>query len=113
MILRGSVYSRVLEMETGIAVIASSDFDHRAPRRVYYLLHGLCGNSTNYLDYTLLPLYAKKHRAVFVMPEVGRRFRDAMRNTGFDFTYEELPGEHDWFFFDQALRRALEWCTTP
>ncbi|GHT58217.1 hypothetical protein FACS1894109_12080 [Spirochaetia bacterium] len=25
-----------------------------------------------------------------------------------DFTYEEWPGIHDWYFFNDALKKALE-----
>lgn len=40
--------------------------------------------------------------------EVNRDFVPQMEPLGFDFTYEEWPGEHDWFFWDEALRHALE-----
>jgi S-formylglutathione hydrolase FrmB len=35
-------------------------------------------------------------------------FKDEMKNTTFDFTYEEWPGGHDWVFFNEALRKTLE-----
>ncbi|MCL2210614.1 MAG: alpha/beta hydrolase-fold protein [Treponema sp.] len=38
----------------------------------------------------------------------NRRFRDEMKTTTFDFTYEEWAGKHDWNFFNEALRKALE-----
>lgn len=31
------------------------------------------------------------------------------RETGVDITYEEGPGSHTWEFWDQWIRRALEW----
>ena len=34
--------------------------------------------------------------------------RDTMTNTGFDFTYEEWTGDHDWYFFSDALKKAIE-----
>jgi S-formylglutathione hydrolase FrmB len=35
-------------------------------------------------------------------------FRDEMKNYDFDFTYEEWPGAHDWYFFNDALKKTLE-----
>ncbi len=102
MILRGSVYSQVLEMDTGLTVVAparvgveagSEDAAVQPPYRSCYLLHGLCGNSGNFLDYTLLSLYAKEHPAYYIMPEVSRSFYADMRRGQRFFTYvtEELP----------------------
>jgi len=31
-----------------------------------------------------------------------------MKNTVFDYTYEEWPGGHDWYFFNEGLKKALE-----
>lgn len=31
------------------------------------------------------------------------------RETGLDLTYEEGPGTHNWVFWDEWIRRALEW----
>jgi len=36
------------------------------------------------------------------------RLRDDMRGTAFDFTYEEWPGGHEWYFFNDALKKTLE-----
>ena len=35
-------------------------------------------------------------------------FRDEMKKTDFDYTYEEWPGDHEWYFFDEALKKTLE-----
>jgi S-formylglutathione hydrolase FrmB len=35
-------------------------------------------------------------------------FKDEMGKTDFDFTYEEWPGNHEWFFFNEALKKTLE-----
>jgi S-formylglutathione hydrolase FrmB len=35
-------------------------------------------------------------------------FAGLLRSLGFEYMYEELPGGHDWAFFDGALKRALE-----
>jgi Predicted esterase len=37
------------------------------------------------------------------------RFAGEMRGLGFDYTYEEWEGGHSFFFFDQALKRAVEY----
>jgi len=36
------------------------------------------------------------------------QFRDDMKNTTFDFTYEEWKGGHDWYFFNEALKKTIE-----
>ena len=38
----------------------------------------------------------------------NHKFRDQIKNTPFDFTYEEWAGGHDWYFFDEALKKTLE-----
>ena len=40
--------------------------------------------------------------------EENLRFRDEMKNTSFDFTYEEWPGGHEWYFFNEALKKTLD-----
>ena len=40
--------------------------------------------------------------------EENLKLKDAMKNTAFDFTYEEWPGDHEWFFFNDALKKTLE-----
>ncbi|GHV88142.1 tributyrin esterase [Spirochaetia bacterium] len=38
----------------------------------------------------------------------NRRFKTGMEKLDFDFTYEEWPGVHDWYFFNDALKKALQ-----
>lgn len=92
MLLSGSVYSKVLEMDSGISVITPSPAAPR-PWKVAYVLHGLCGSHRNWNDYTLLPLYARELPVAFVMPDVGRSFYSDMKCGQRFFTYvpEELP----------------------
>lgn len=40
---------------------------------------------------------------------VNRQFRDHLQKLGFDVTYEEGPGVHDWYFWDEYILRAMEW----
>ncbi len=35
--------------------------------------------------------------------------RDDIRSFGYDLTYEELEGGHDWTFWDQGILRVLDW----
>lgn len=37
----------------------------------------------------------------------NHKFRERMTNTHFDFTYEEWAGNHDWEFFNGALKKTL------
>ena len=40
--------------------------------------------------------------------EENLKFRDEMKDTAFDFTYEEWSGGHEWYFFNDALKKTLE-----
>ena len=40
--------------------------------------------------------------------EENAAFAKLMQTLGYDFTHEELPGDHHWPFFDSAVRRGLE-----
>lgn len=35
-------------------------------------------------------------------------FQKEMKNLDLDYTYEEWEGEHDWYFFDQAIKKAID-----
>ncbi len=37
------------------------------------------------------------------------RFRDFIQPLGFDYTYEETPGDHTWGYWDAAIQRVLAW----
>ena len=87
MILRGSVFSRILEMETGVTVITPQDYQTDRPYKIAYLLHGLCGNNSNWADYTMLPAHALDCPVVFVMPEAGRSFYADMKYGQRFFSY--------------------------
>lgn len=36
-------------------------------------------------------------------------FRDHLRTLGYDLTYEEGPGAHDWDYWDALIQRVLAW----
>ena len=39
----------------------------------------------------------------------NRQFRDHLKSLGFEITYEEGPGVHDWYFWDEYILKALKW----
>ena len=39
----------------------------------------------------------------------NRIFRDTLIDNGFDVTYEEEPGGHEWDFWDRQLKKILDW----
>ena len=39
----------------------------------------------------------------------NRRFRDEMTKLDLEHTYEEWAGSHDWIFFNEALKKGLNW----
>jgi S-formylglutathione hydrolase FrmB len=91
MILRGDFSSEVLRVSVNIQVLIP---DHAAgPYCVVYLLHGLHGNQGTWLDNTMLPVYAKKYNAAFVMPEGMRSFYTNQKygREYYAFFSEELP----------------------
>lgn len=90
---RGTVYSKTLDMDTSVTVVAPNRLKREGEYKVAYLLHGLCSDSGFWLDYSMLPYYANLRDTVYIMPQVGRSFYSDMKH-GFDyFTYitEELP----------------------
>lgn len=93
MILRGTFFSRTLEMETAISVLVPNKSLGAKPSKVVYLLHGLCGRSGDWLDYTMLPTYAEAYDAAFIMPEVARSFYTDMvfGQDYFSYIVDELP----------------------
>lgn len=92
MILKGTFFSQELEMETSISIL-TPDNTAQKPYQVVYLLHGLCGRSGDWIDYTMLPVFAKEYNAVFIMPEVARSFYSDMKLglNYFSYITEELP----------------------
>jgi S-formylglutathione hydrolase FrmB len=37
------------------------------------------------------------------------RLRDFIHPLGFDYTYEETPGDHSWIHWDRVIQRVLDW----
>ena len=43
------------------------------------------------------------------LAQANRLLAERLRGTGIDVTQEELPGGHDWEFWNTSLKRALDW----
>lgn len=41
--------------------------------------------------------------------EVNHDFRDLLVDLGYDVTYEEWEGEHNWKFWDEAIEKVIAW----
>lgn len=41
--------------------------------------------------------------------KLNRQFAEEMKKLEFSYVYEELEGQHDWYFFDKALQKSLQW----
>lgn len=41
--------------------------------------------------------------------EQSRKARELLEDAGFDVTYEEGPGRHDWDFWDAYIKKVLDW----
>ena len=39
----------------------------------------------------------------------SRGFRDLLEKSGFQVTYEESPGDHNWDFWDTYIKKVLDW----
>jgi len=96
MILRGDLFSEILRTTANIQVLIPDRAGApraEGPFRIVYLLHGLHGNQGTWLDNTMLPVYAKKYNAIFVMPEVGRSFYTNQKygRKYYDYIAVELP----------------------
>ena len=104
MILRGNFPSEALHMSTNIQLLIPDQAS--GPFRVVYLLHGLHGDQGTWLDNSMLPVYARKYNAIFVMPEVGRSFYLNLKygRKYYDYVSEELPRQCRRIFNISAAR---------
>lgn len=41
--------------------------------------------------------------------EINRHLRDTLTKLGFDVTYEEGPGGHDWDFWNRYIKKVIDW----
>lgn len=93
MILKGTIFSDILEMETSITVVGPSHTPKEGTYKVAYVLHGLCGNNSTWSDYSMLPYYAMEGSTLYILPEVSRSFYTDMKFglSYFSYLTEELP----------------------
>ena len=45
--------------------------------------------------------------------EENLKFKDEIIKAGLDYTYEEWSGGHEWYFFNEALKKALDFWYEP
>jgi S-formylglutathione hydrolase FrmB len=95
-IFSGIVDSKVLGMETALAVALPQDYKNYDPQnapRVLYLLHEYGGQSASWLRWTAVERYAKRYGLALILPEVQRSFYIdmAMGPAYFRYLTEELP----------------------
>jgi S-formylglutathione hydrolase FrmB len=93
MLLRGNVYSDVLHLYTGITIFAPDQHQDENPYKVCYLLHGLHNDQNSWIDSTMLQVFARDYKTMFVLPAVGRSFYADMKHgyNYFSYLVEELP----------------------
>ena len=91
--LSGTVYSNILEMDTPISVVTPNNLTKEQPYKVAYILHGLRGNASSWLDYSMLPVYAMGGNTIYILPDAGRSIYTDMKHgfRYFTFITEELP----------------------
>ncbi len=88
-----TVFSQVLQTQCHITVVGPRNPDAKKPMKAAYVLHGLIGNNTDWIQYTSLPLLARDGQTLFVLPCVGRSwYIDSISGQQW-FTYvsQELP----------------------
>ena len=88
------------------------------------LIESIFGSKEEYLptDYNLLRLLEKLKDQDIELPrlfqccgtedflyQANQKFKAAVEEYGFDLTYEEGPGSHEWGYWDQNIKRVLKW----
>lgn len=100
MILRGNFYSETLQSDTGINIVVPNKYNKKEQGKVIYLYHGMCANSSSWLDNTLVNAYANKYNCIIIMADAGRSYYKDMVLGQKYFTYlaVELPEVVDRIF---------------
>lgn len=80
--------------------------------------HNKFGTSINNLPYVARKLAKKKGPKPRLFQccgtedflyDANQQFRRTAEGLGFDYTYEEEPGTHEWGYWDMKIKRVLEW----
>lgn len=93
-VFQGSIYSKLMQMNTGLTVVLPDDPSYESKDYpVLYLLHGLEDNNNCWLQRTQIERYAITNNMIVIMPEVQRSFYTDMAFGLPYFTYisDELP----------------------
>ncbi|MBQ6427026.1 MAG: esterase family protein [Clostridia bacterium] len=104
----GSFYSENLKMNTYLRIIFPDESNDVTPAVIgepslLYLLHGLSGNSEEWIRFSKLEYYAKKYNLIMILPEVSRSF------------YCDYPGGQRFFTYvaDELPELAASWLKLP
>ena len=95
---QGAVESRAF----GEAIFGDLEAAAASDKNPRVLVEGLAGKKD------LPKIYLACGTEDHLLP-ASRIFRDLMPGAGFDVTYFEGPGRHDWDFWDTQIKLALDW----
>ena len=107
-VFSGDFYSRALRRNTRLGIIFPEEsedvtLEYPGSPKVLYLLHGLGGNSDEWVRFSKIEYYAKKYNFIVIMPEVDRSFYcdQTAGSRYFSYIADDLPGIcHSWFRLD-------------
>lgn len=93
MLFEGKIFSKTLNMETGLTVLIPDNLQGNGSYKAAYLLHGLCGSDGDYVSYTNIRNYCNDHNIIFIMPNGARSFYCNMKYgfNYYDYITKELP----------------------
>ncbi|MCR2806458.1 alpha/beta hydrolase [Paenibacillus soyae] len=94
-----SYFSRTFQLVFGDKEVKGSDAD-----LLELLERSKTGGHTD-----RLPLLYQSCGTEDFLYEGNQAFREACRNTGYQLTYEDGPGNHDWTYWDDQVQRFLKW----
>ena len=73
-----------------------------------YLVHALAGKKLSDSKLVFPKIYIACGTEDHLISH-SRNFRDLLVKNGFDVTYEEAPGDHNWDFWDTYIKKAIDW----
>ena len=124
--LQVTFFSQTLGMNMDMDVLLPEN-PTSAPIKTVYLLHGMSDNQTNWQRYSAVERHILGKNVAVVMPtthlawytdmwcgtedgllQSNRDTRDLLISKGFDVTYSESEGGHEWRCWDEQFRRSLD-----